>query len=146
MPRGRAGPQASAAATACQCNVGLSGPDGDTCVACPADTFKNTLGSVSCSACPASAQSPNRSPAATSCQCHAGYTRTILLHIIRVRPSKQPLMVRTFLKVYMEPVCVFYYCRTYYKAVRVGGGGEWRTCAMRDDEPRPVWMSLPITH
>ena len=42
--------------------------------------------------------------------------------------------------------CVFYYCRTYYKAVRVGGGGEWRTCAMRDDEPRPVWMSLPITH
>jgi hypothetical protein len=28
--------------------------------------------------------------------------------------------------------CVFYYCRTYYKAVRVGGGGEWRTCAMRD--------------
>ncbi len=43
-------------------------------------------------------------------------------------------------------VCVFYYCRTYYKAVRVGGGGEWRTCAMRDDEPRPVWMSLLITH
>jgi hypothetical protein len=31
-------------------------------------------------------------------------------------------------------LCVFYYCRTYYKAVRVGGGGEWRTCAMRDDE------------
>jgi hypothetical protein len=42
--------------------------------------------------------------------------------------------------------CVFYYCRTYYKAVRVGGGGQWRTCAMRDDEPRPVWMSLLITH
>jgi hypothetical protein len=20
-----------------------------------------------------------------------------------------------------------------------GGGGEWRTCAMRDDEPRPVF-------
>jgi len=39
-------------------------------------------------------------------------------------------------------VCVFYYCKTYYKAVRVGGGGEWRTCAMRDDEPRSVWMSL----
>jgi hypothetical protein len=29
--------------------------------------------------------------------------------------------------------CVFYFCRTYYKVVRVGGGGEWRTCAMRDD-------------
>jgi hypothetical protein len=31
--------------------------------------------------------------------------------------------------------CLFYYCRTYYKAVRVGGGGEWRTCAMRDECP-----------
>jgi GTPase involved in cell partitioning and DNA repair len=32
-----------------------------------------------------------------------GEARTILLlHIISVRPSKQPLMVRTFLKVYME--------------------------------------------
>jgi len=31
-------------------------------------------------------------------------------------------------------------------AVYVGGGREeWRTCAMRDDEPRPVWTSLPIT-
>ena len=39
-------------------------------------------------------------------------------------------------------VCV-YYCRTYYNAVRVGGGGEWRTCAMRDDEPRPV---LPLRY
>ncbi len=42
-------------------------------------------------------------------------------------------------------VCV-YYCSTYYKAVRVGEGGEWRTCATRDDKPRPVWTSLPITH
>jgi hypothetical protein len=32
-----------------------------------------------------------------------GVARTILLlHIIIARPSKQPLMVRTFLKVYME--------------------------------------------
>ena len=43
-------------------------------------------------------------------------------------------------------VCVFYYCRTYYKAVRVGGGGEWRTCAMRYDEPRLVWTRLTTTH
>ena len=42
-------------------------------------------------------------------------------------------------------VCV-YYCTTFDKAVRVGGGGEWRTCATRDDEPRPVWTRLPITH
>ena len=27
-------------------------------------------------------------------------------------------------------VCVLDYSRTYYKAVCVGGGGEWRTCAI----------------
>jgi hypothetical protein len=26
------------------------------------------------------------------------------------------------------------------------GGGYGRTCALRDDEPRPVWTRLPITH
>ena len=37
------------------------------------------------------------------CEEGPGEARTILLlHIISVRPSKQPLMVRTFLKVYME--------------------------------------------
>ena len=29
---------------------------------------------------------------------------------------------------------------------RGGGEGRWRTCATRDDEPRPAWTSLPITH
>jgi hypothetical protein len=43
-------------------------------------------------------------------------------------------------------VCVVYYT-TYYEALCAGGGGEsQRTCAMRDDEPMPVWTSLPITH
>ncbi len=37
-----------------------------------------------------------------------GEARTILLlHIISVRPSKQPLMVRIFLKVYME-LCSYF--------------------------------------
>jgi hypothetical protein len=37
------------------------------------------------------------------CEEWARRARTILLlHIISVRPAKQPLMVRTFLKVYME--------------------------------------------
>jgi hypothetical protein len=29
---------------------------------------------------------------------------------------------------------------------RGGGGGKWRTCATRYDEPRFVWTSLTITH
>jgi hypothetical protein len=28
---------------------------------------------------------------------------------------------------------------------RGGGGEQWRTCATRDYESRPVWTSLPIT-
>ena len=44
-----------------------------------------------------------------------------------------------------EGVRVYYY-RTYYKAVRGGGGGEWRTCAMRDEScvnrksVRPIFL------
>ena len=51
--------------------------------------------------------------------------------------------VRLSLRLLRDVVCVFitvvcvYYCSTYYKAVREGGG-EWRTCATRDYEPRPV--------
>ena len=54
---------------------------------------------------------------------HHHQARTILLfHVISARPSKQPLMVRTFLKVYMElGVCV---------CVEVGGArGHARACA-----------------
>jgi hypothetical protein len=42
-----------------------------------------------------------------------GEARTILLlHIISVRPSKQPLMVRTFLKVYGVRLLFFVSART----------------------------------
>ncbi len=43
-------------------------------------------------------------------------------------------------------VCVFITAGPITKLFARGGGGEWRTCAMRDDEPRPVWMSPLITH
>ena len=76
-----------------------------------------------------------------------GAARTILLlHIFSARPSEQPLMVRTFLKVYMELGSYFlflqeqikdiiiilylgfvvYYHSTYFKAVR----GRGRSCHM----------------
>jgi hypothetical protein len=45
-----------------------------------------------------------------------GEARTILLlHIISVRPSKQPLMVRTFLKVYMELCSCFLFLQEQIK-------------------------------
>ena len=58
-----------------------------------------------------------------------GAARTILLlHIIRVRPSKQPRMVRTFLNVDMELGSYFLFLQEQIKdiiiikAVRVWGG------------------------
>ena len=47
-----------------------------------------------------------------------GEARTILLlHIISVRPSKQPLMVRTFLKVYMELGSYFLFLQEQVKDI-----------------------------
>ena len=43
-------------------------------------------------------------------------------------------------------VCVFITAGPITKLFAGGGGGEWTTCAMIDDEPRPVWMSPLITH
>jgi hypothetical protein len=43
-----------------------------------------------------------------------------------------------------EPCVCVYYCRAYYKAVRLGGEGDSGGHELR--EPRPVWTSLPITH
>ena len=48
----------------------------------------------------------------------AGAARTILLfHIISARPSKQPLMVRTFLKVYMELGSYFLFLQEQIKDI-----------------------------
>jgi hypothetical protein len=47
----------------------------------------------------------------------------------------------------LPSVCVFIIAGPMMiKLFAGGGGGEWRTCAMRDDKPRPVWMSPLITH
>jgi hypothetical protein len=48
----------------------------------------------------------------------AGAARTILLfHIISASPSKQPLMVRTFLKVYMELGSYFLFLQEQIKDI-----------------------------
>jgi hypothetical protein len=43
-------------------------------------------------------------------------------------------------------VCVFITAGPSTKMFPGGAGGKGRTGATRDDEPRPVWTSLPITH
>ncbi len=43
--------------------------------------------------------------------------------------------------------CVFIAAGPSTKLFAWGVGGFWRTCATRDDEPSPLWTSLPIiTH
>jgi hypothetical protein len=43
-------------------------------------------------------------------------------------------------------VCVFITAGPSTKLFALGGGGYGRTRATRDDEPRPVWTRLSITH
>ena len=43
-------------------------------------------------------------------------------------------------------VCVFITAGPITKLFAGRGGGEWTTCAMIDDEPKPVWMSPLVTH
>ena len=74
-----------------------------------------------------------------------GEARTILLlHIISVRPSKQSLMVRTFLKVYMELGSYFLFLQEQIKdiIIRVGGEAEkrvviWSLCTGGDASDPP---------
>ena len=55
--------------------------------------------------------------------------RTILLfHIISATPSKQPRMVRTFLKVYMELGSYFLFLQEQIKDIIIIGGGRRGWC------------------
>jgi hypothetical protein len=47
---------------------------------------------------------------------------------------------------YRRFVCVFITAGPSTKLFAWGGGGYGRTCATRDDDPRPVWTRLPIAH
>jgi hypothetical protein len=64
-----------------------------------------------------------------------GEARTILLlHIISARPSKQPRMVRTFLKVYMELGSYFVSARTLIKDIM----------ASSSPHARPLLRPVPL--
>ena len=45
----------------------------------------------------------------------------------------------TFMFLFLFSVCVLL-LQDLLQSCSRGGGGEWRTCAMRDDESRPVWI------
>ena len=71
-----------------------------------------------------------------------GAARTILLsHIISARPSKQPLMVRTFLKVYMELGSYFLFLQEEKTSSSVDGGVTFTESAAvpMSLPPRPIW-------
>lgn len=67
-------PLGSSKATDCQCNIGYTGPNANTCSACGLGIYKKTLGSGACSACPASSTSAQASTSSNNCVCIAGYT------------------------------------------------------------------------
>ena len=53
---------------------GYTCADDKACVKCEAGTFKDSVGSQACTACPPNSLSPAGSVAATDCTCNAGYT------------------------------------------------------------------------
>jgi hypothetical protein len=62
----------------------------DTCVLCPAGTYKETLGNVSCTLCPANSTTPfSGETNATQCVCNTGFkeNRTSSLMSSSVQPS-----------------------------------------------------------
>jgi hypothetical protein len=63
-----------------------------------------------------------------------GAARTILLvHIISASPSKQPLMVRSFLKVYMELGSYLFSARTNKRHHHQRAGGGKHAVGVCDD-------------
>jgi len=87
-------PSSSSDVTACACNAGYSGPNGGTCSACVAGTYKIASGSAactscgsgthsstvgasaasSCGVCPLNSNSPAMSSSSLACTCNAGYS------------------------------------------------------------------------
>jgi hypothetical protein len=67
-------PVGSTAQTSCVCNIGFTGLNGGTCMACDAGKYKSGTGSGACSYCQANSYAPVASMSAEACQCNAGYT------------------------------------------------------------------------
>jgi hypothetical protein len=59
-------PAQTSAATSCTCNAGFTGPDGGTCTACAAGTYKSTPGSEFCTDCVAE-EGSTQQEGATAC-------------------------------------------------------------------------------
>ena len=71
-----------------------------------------------------------------------------LLHIISVRPSKQPLMVRTFLKVYMELGSYFLFLQEQIKDIIIIRAPVWdyihRRLLIAPSITHPRWNYYPL--
>jgi hypothetical protein len=71
----------SVGATTCMCMPGWTGPDlsaskyvsGHICTACAEGTYKDSIGSVSCTPCPAKSYSAIKSKSMTDCTCNSGF-------------------------------------------------------------------------
>ena len=85
--------EGSALQTDCKCNMGYSGSNGSTCIACPLGAFKPSVGDATCSLCPTNTYQPalartasvdclgcpsnslslQASDQLTDCECKSGY-------------------------------------------------------------------------
>ena len=72
--------------------------------------------------------------------------RGVIVVVGSVYSLSDPLLLFGFLwfTCLVCALCVFITAGPITKLFAGGEGGEWRTCAMIDDEPRPVWMSAHL--
>jgi hypothetical protein len=64
----------------------------------------------------------------------------------QAQPRQPTVTNEAHLPSLVKCLCVFITAGPSTKLFAWGGGGGYgRTCATRDDEPRPVWTRLPIT-
>jgi hypothetical protein len=80
--------------------------------------------------------------------CHyaTSLTLRLILNTDALAAASPTLLFRPTKMISTDCLCVFITPGPSINMCVWGGGGYWGTCATRDDEPRPVWTSLPITH
>ena len=69
-------PQGSAASSACACNAGYTGANGESCASCTAGKYKESVGAATCSSCPSDSISAEGSTSSSDCiaECAPGWT------------------------------------------------------------------------
>ena len=143
-PESTESPPGSTDVSSCltSCEPGYTGPAG-SCTACDVGKYKNSSGSSPCTTCPQGHVSYDGESSCRACV-PGKYAPGYGYNCFYCPTGKYSSTFAALDEAACQ--CVFITAGPITKLFAGGGGGEWTTCAMIDDEPRPVWMSPLVTH